>query len=66
MAAVPHGVLPAVNHAVVAANWALPHDVSRRAVEFRDDIAAAAMTVAAAPASYIRMLLPLRQVIRDP
>jgi hypothetical protein len=55
-----------VNHAVVAAEWALPDDVSRRAVEFRDDLAAAATTVRAAPARYIRMLVALRQVIRDP
>ena len=64
--AVPQCVLPAVNHAVVPAERALPHDVSRRGVEFRDDVAAAATTAGTAPARHIRVLVALRQVIRDP
>jgi hypothetical protein len=55
-----------VNHGVVAAEWALPDDVSRRAVEFGDDVAAAPTTVGTAPARHIRMLVALRQVIGDP
>jgi hypothetical protein len=54
-----------VNHAVVAAECAPPDDVSRRAVEFRDDIAAAPTTVGTTAARHIRMLVALRQISRQ-
>jgi hypothetical protein len=55
-----------VNHAVVATEWALPDDVSGRAVELRDDVAATATPPRTAPTGDIGVLVAFGQVIRDP
>ncbi len=36
--AIPRGVFPAMDQAVVTAEWALPDDVTRRDVQFSNDI----------------------------
>ena len=51
---------------MVAAEWALPDDVSRRALELRDDVAATATPPGTAPTGHIGVLVALGQVIRDP
>ena len=51
---------------MVAAEWALPDDVSRRALELSDDVAATAMPPGTAPTGHIGVLVALGQVIRDP
>ena len=64
--AVPQRVLPAMDKAVVAAERAVPDDVSRRPIQFRDDVASTPPTPRTAPAGYIRVLVAVRQVVRDP
>jgi hypothetical protein len=64
--AIPQRVLPAVDHPVVAAKWALPHDVSRGAFELRDDVAATATPSWTASTGHIGVLVAIGQVIRDP
>ena len=51
---------------MVAAKWAVPHDVSRRAFELRDDVAATATPSWTASTGHIGVLIALGQVIRDP
>ena len=64
--AIPEGVFPAVDQAVVAAQRALPNGVSGRTVKFGDDVASAPSAAGTAPAGHIRVPIALRQVVGDP
>lgn len=63
---IPRRVLPAVDQTVVAAERAVPDDVSRRTVQFGDDFAAAPPTARTAPAGHIREPIAFWQVIGHP
>lgn len=63
---IPRRIFPAVDRTVVAAERAMPDDVSGRPVEFADDLAAAPSTSGTAAAGHIREPIAFREVIGDP
>ena len=64
--AIPQGVFPAMDQAVVAADRALPHDVSRCRVKFGHDVAEAASAARTPPAGDVGVPITVRQAIGDP
>lgn len=64
--AIPKCILPPVDPAIVAADGALPHDVSGCLIKFGDDLASAESAPGTAAARDIRVPVAFRQVIGDP
>lgn len=64
--AVPKRALPAVNHAVVSAEPAVPHDVRRTRRPFRQDVATTSFSARTPPAGDVRVGLSGGQVIGHP
>ena len=64
--AIPQRVLPVMDKTVVATERAVPDDVSRRPVQFRDVVTSTPPTARTAPARHIRVLVAVRRVVRDP